>query len=203
MSALTGNALRELMAQERTTHRAKARAAVAAPRVTASQLQTVFSVFDTNGNGNATAADLHLMCRSVGVDIDQDDVPAMLEAAGFGANGLVTFPEFEKVVNMHAVEQNSDAEAARVFGSIATCLENVEDEDEAAVASAATEDGEPASDTIDFATLRAALDEADARVSDDEIKEVIKYCGSLSGDGTSINKADWLEVMQFVREVGQ
>jgi hypothetical protein len=216
MSTLTGNGLRELMAQEKTTRRAKERATVTAPRATENQLRTVFGVFDTNGNGNAAASDLHLMCLSVGVDIDQEKIPDVLAAADAGQSGLLTFDEFDKIVKEHAVAQNSDEEALRVFGSITTCLNKKAENDKAADAEAeekaegededeekkapapATED-----DAMTFEALKAALFEADARVSDDEIKEVIKYCGSLSGDGTSIAKKDWLEVMQFVREVGQ
>jgi len=187
--------MRELMAQERMSHRAKNRAKLveetekkAKPgdnksRVTEEQIKTVFTMFDASGNGEVTVDELELMFRSLGVVCEDMNIHRKLHEAGLPEKEALTLDDFRKLVHKNAVAQNSAEEAKRVFALIAG--------------------GTAPSETVTFDNLKRALQEADARVSDEELREVIRYCGCLSGDKESVNLKDWLEVMQFVTDVGQ
>lgn len=179
MSGVDAASLRELMAQERMAARTKQRAApTQTTRVTDEQIRTVFNMFDVTNSGTVSCDELDLMFRSVGIPADSAGAKALVEGAGHTAEGL-TLEQFGDVIRKNAAAQNSQDEARHVHGLI-------------------DKDG---SGYVSFENLRAALEAADARVSDEEIRDVVRYCSFDKEAGVS--EKDWLEVMQFVSDIGQ
>jgi Ca2+-binding EF-hand superfamily protein len=180
---ISADEIRDIMAQERMASKAKRRAAPAIKtRLTDEQVRSVFAMFDAGAVGSVPVSEVDLMLRSLGITSDMSDVPQLLEDSGVDKHAdTITLAEFTAVVQGSAVEQNSAAEAERVFSLIDI-----------------TGSGE-----ITFEGLQAALEEADARVSDEELREVIRYCGlSRANEGKSVTREDWKEVMAFIAEVG-
>uniref|UniRef100_A0A7S1MA38 EF-hand domain-containing protein n=1 Tax=Neobodo designis TaxID=312471 RepID=A0A7S1MA38_NEODS len=182
MSRLDPQEVRDIMAQERVASKAKRRSAPsAANRVTEEQIRSVFNMFDATSVGSVPMNEVELMLKSLGIPADAADVAKTLESQGVSPESdSLTLAEFTKLVEGSAIDFNSTAEAERVFGLIDTS----------------------SSGAISFEVLRAALDEADARVPDEEIREVLRYCALSDKSGESLSRADWLEVMNFVNEVG-
>lgn len=174
--------MQELMAMERMSQRVKQRASKRSNdvgRLSDEQIQNAFTLFDIDGNGKVPVSELDLMFRSLGMTVD-GDIDQMLSNSKINPNdGHLSQDDFHSLVKANVQTMNSEAEAARVFGLVDT-------------------DG---LGHITFDTMKAALLEADARVSDDELREVLKYC-NLSGAAEGVNQKDWLAVMNFVADVG-
>lgn len=170
--------IRDIMAQERTAAKAKQRAKpIAVVQASDARIRSVFGMFDSSSSGSVSVDELDLMLKSLGIS-SSTDPRNQLEAAGLDPTALaVTLSEFTQVVR--SASASSTREAERVFDLVA--------------------DG---GDAITFEKLRAALDEADARVSDEELREVIRYCGLSDKSDATISRADWAEVMSFMAELG-
>jgi Ca2+-binding EF-hand superfamily protein len=182
MSRLDPQEVRDIMAQERVANKAKRRSApTTAARITDEQIRSVFSMFDATSAGTVPMNEVDLMLKSLGIPADSADVAKSLDQLGISAElDALSLGEFTKLVEGSAVDFNSASEAERVFNLI--------------------DAGETGA--ISFDVLRAALDEADARVPDEEIREVMRYCALSDKEGEVLSRQDWLEVMAFVNESG-
>lgn len=183
MSKLDPELIRDIMAQESTAAKAKRRGAPANQcRVTDEQIKNVFNMFDTSALGQTPVDELELMLKSVGVNVSESDVPEVLTRAGIDSSvDSISISQFKSIVRATTNESNTAEEATKVFGLITGDSNGL----------------------ITFENLKAALKEADARIPDEEIKEVLRYCALSDKAGASISSDDWLQVMKFMAAVGQ
>lgn len=62
------------------------------------ELRGTFAMFDRDGDGNITLAELTEALRALGQNVAREDVRQMVEEADLDANGVVDFPEFLALV---------------------------------------------------------------------------------------------------------
>jgi Ca2+-binding EF-hand superfamily protein len=62
------------------------------------ELRTTFAMFDRDGDGTITLAELTEALRALGQNVAREDVRGMVEEADLDANGVVDFPEFLALV---------------------------------------------------------------------------------------------------------
>lgn len=72
------------------------------------ELRSTFGMFDRDGDGNITLAELTEALRALGQNVAREDVRQMVEEADLDANGVVDFPEFLALV----ANRLNDAEEA-------------------------------------------------------------------------------------------
>lgn len=172
----------QVMEQERLAFQVAARTRVRAEsthsptlRITADKLKAIFSLFDSDESGSIASDELGLVLHAIGVEVDAATLKT-LQAQG--TNDRFTLEQFKTVLNSSAAPMDSAAEAERVFDLIDFARTGV-----------ITVDG-----------LKDALLRSDARVSDEEIREVLKHC-DVDEDGV-VSRTDFLAVMKFVSEIG-
>lgn len=72
------------------------------------ELRGTFAMFDRDGDGNITLAELTEALRTLGQNVAREDVRQMVEEADLDANGVVDFPEFLALI----ANRLNDAEEA-------------------------------------------------------------------------------------------
>src|SRR3989338_2439146 len=72
------------------------------------ELRSTFAMFDRDGDGNISLAELTEALRTLGQNVAREDVRQMVEEADLDANGVVDFPEFLALV----ANRLNDAEEA-------------------------------------------------------------------------------------------
>jgi Ca2+-binding EF-hand superfamily protein len=145
-------------------------------RMTQAKLKSIFSLFDADDTGMLLVNDLDLILRALGVEIDEDSQNAFLDKAEkMGPDGRITYEQFNELLETVATKKDTEAEARRMFAVL-------------------SKDG-----VIDAATLKAALSSSEARVNDDEIAEVLKYC-DVDADG-QLTEKDFVAVLAFVNDM--
>jgi Ca2+-binding EF-hand superfamily protein len=196
--AITGDYLRELMAVERQAAllRKKTVPAAVQQRAAEENLRAAFNVFDSEGSGTVKRMELDLLMRSAGLTLTTEQINEALTGTlkVDAAVETITLPQFIELVRVTSKPRDSKEESKRVFQMFA------DKSTTGATSTAAAADATAAS-SISVDVLRQALLDVDARISDEELQEVVKYCG-LSGKTGEITEADWLEVTAFVNELG-
>ena len=165
-------------------------------RAAEESLRAAFAVFDTEGTGNVKSIELDLLLGSAGIKPGSaEDLQAALRKVGMSdsrPDAAISFQIFFDLVKELSHPRDSAKEAERVFR---LCVNGGSHKSGAAAAAA------DAGAFVSIDSLREALAECDARVSNDELAEIVKYC-SLSGDARGISLQDWCEVTGFVSEIG-
>ena len=85
------------------------------PGLTQQQLKGAFEMFDADGSGAIDNEELLLAMKGLGWDISTEELSEMVRGIDSDANGLVEFPEFEKMIRAKEGSMDSDAEIARAF----------------------------------------------------------------------------------------
>ena len=69
------------------------------PSDSRSELQKVFDLFDGEGNGCITVDDLSRVAQELGEIMTQEELEEMINRAGAGENGKVTYEQFENIMS--------------------------------------------------------------------------------------------------------
>ena len=72
------------------------------------ELRSTFAMFDRDGDGNISLAELTEALRTLGQNVAREDVRSMVEEADLDANGVIDFPEFLALI----ANRLNDAEEA-------------------------------------------------------------------------------------------
>lgn len=170
--------VKDLMELERIARRVKQRGEPeAAPQLNISEQhqRNIFNIFDSDEVGTVPSADLAMMLQSVGMVVDNESIKSLVDT--YAEDDLINFAAFQSILKEVVTPRDSAAEATRVFNLIDA-------------------DG---TGEITVETLKEALEEADARVTTEELTVILKYC-DVDGDG-KLSLKDWLDVMSFIVEV--
>ena len=62
------------------------------------ELKQAFQFFDKNGDGHISHAELRFVMNSMGEDLTEDDVKAMMAEADGNKDGFIDFEEFRQIV---------------------------------------------------------------------------------------------------------
>jgi len=65
----------------------------------ADELRVAFTVFDRDGQGSISAAELRFMLANMGEKMNYDEVDMLLEEAGIGEDGMFRYNEFLDKLN--------------------------------------------------------------------------------------------------------
>lgn len=141
------------------------------------QKRATFVMFDPDDTGSVPASDLPLLLRAMNINLSDASLKELVAKYDSEQDSRISLSEFNEILKDSAVPKNSTEEATDVFNLIDFANGEEINED----------------------NLREALEAADARVSAEEIREVLKYC-DVDGDG-KIKMGDWLAVMDFVNKI--
>jgi hypothetical protein len=219
LEALMDDALRHARARRgaagsSSSKDASTAVSAAGVRETAVQLRRTFALFDPRGTGTVPLAEVPLLLRAVGIDVSsaagvaeqaQSVLPPAL-AEQVDATGRWPLAAFEAYVAATGAGMNSAQEAARVFAQLihhgaqgsSAILGSTVGSMGGTLRSGA---GVPPDSVLTLAGLKAALDEADARVTEAELKDVFRYC-AFDADPRGLTQRDWLRAVNFVAEAG-
>ena len=145
-------------------------------RISQTKLKSVFALFDADDTGFVQVADTDLLLRSLGIEVDDHTLDQIINDNPT-EDGRFTYEQFLGILKTVGQPRDGDEEIKRMFA-----LMGNED------ASAVTAE-----------SLKAALASSEARITAEEIDEVLKYC-DVDGDG-KVSQEDWIEVLQFVNEL--
>ena len=191
---MTSTPVQEIMAAELVAKKVKQStqtksegsddATFATLRITNSKIKSVFALFDADDTGMLLAHDLDLILRSLAIQVDDEAMEGLnTKADGMADEGRLTYDQLLTLLKDVAESKSTDEEHKRAFQGLA---------------GAQGEEAAPAT-AITFESLKTQLMATEARVSDDEIREVLKYC-DVDGDG-NLSEKDFLEVMDFTNKM--
>ncbi|KAJ7329337.1 hypothetical protein JRQ81_015511 [Phrynocephalus forsythii] len=145
-----------------------------AQRLTEEQLaeyKEAFSLFDKDGDGRITTAELGTVLRSLGHNPTEGELHSLISAVDTNHSGTVDFPEFLSVVAKMAKACDSEEEIREAF--------RVFDKD--------------GNGYISVAELRHVMTNLGEKLSDEEVDEMIKEA-DMDGDGR-VNYEEFVRVM--------
>ncbi|KAI1868174.1 hypothetical protein JX265_006997 [Neoarthrinium moseri] len=125
------------------------------------QFRSVFAVFDKDGTGDITSAELGDVMKSLGLNPTESELKDMIDEADVDGNGAIDFEEFLKLMSQKTAASNLESElreAFRVFDA----------------------DG---SGTISTAELRQVLISLGENLTEKEVDEMMSLADK-DGDGT-------------------
>lgn len=169
---------RETLALEiRAQTRTKTSETTVAGKVDEQKLKSIYALFDADDTHFVLISDLELLFRALGVELKDQALETVSEKARAMAQTegghRIPYEQFVELFTEHSNSHDSGEEREDAFAMFAG------------------EDG-----TLTEASIMQALKLTDARVSAEEVKEVLKFC-DVDGDG-KFSKADWDAVLDFV-----
>lgn len=145
-----------------------------AQRLTEEQLaeyKEAFSLFDKDGDGRITTAELGTVLRSLGHNPTEAELQGLIHAVDTDNSGTVDFPEFLSVVAKRTKACDSEEEIREAF--------RVFDKD--------------GNGYISVSELRHVMTNLGEKLSDEEVDEMIKEA-DMDGDGR-VNYEEFVRVM--------
>lgn len=84
--------------------------------LTDEQIREAFKLFDADGSGAIDAQEIALAMKGLGFgDIPRDEVDRIVRGMKTDANGLVNYPEFEKMIKSRMAQKDSPQEIMKAF----------------------------------------------------------------------------------------
>lgn len=135
------------------------------------EYKEAFSLFDKDGDGRITTAELGTVLRSLGHNPTEAELQGLIQAVDTDNSGTVDFPEFLSVVAKRGKACDSEEEIREAF--------RVFDKD--------------GNGYISVAELRHVMTNLGEKLTDEEVDEMIKEA-DMDGDGR-VNYEEFVRVM--------
>ncbi|KAK4221111.1 hypothetical protein QBC38DRAFT_429655 [Podospora fimiseda] len=124
------------------------------------QYREVFEIFDKDGTGDITAAELGQVMRELGLNPSREELDDIVNEADLNKDGVISFEEFLSLMSQGVKETDTEQELVNAF--------KVFDKD--------------GSGTISSDELRNVLKSLGENLTDEELDEMIKLADK-DGDG--------------------
>ena len=85
------------------------------PQETIEEFKEAFNLFDRNGDGNITTAELGTVMRSLGQNPTEADLADMINSIDTDGNGVISFIEFVRLMVTKARNTDSEEELREAF----------------------------------------------------------------------------------------
>ena len=138
---------------------------------TLDEYKEAFNLFDRNGDGNITTAELGTVMRSLGQNPTEAELADMVNAIDTDGNGVINFVEFVRLMVSKARNQDSEEELKEAF--------KVFDRNG---------DG-----TVNAAELRHVLTHIGEKLDEDEVDDLLREA-DIDAEG-QIKYADFVKVL--------
>lgn len=135
------------------------------------EFREAFSLFDKNGDGTISSAELGTVMRSLGQNPTESELQDMINEIDVDGNGTIDFEEFLNMMAKKMRESDSEEELREAF--------RVFDKD--------------GNGFISAAELRHVMTNLGEKLTDDEVDEMIREA-DLDGDGT-VNYEEFVRMM--------
>jgi calmodulin len=135
------------------------------------EFREAFSLFDKNGDGTISSAELGTVMRSLGQNPTESELQDMINEIDVDGNGTIDFEEFINMMAKKMRESDSEEELREAF--------RVFDKD--------------GNGFISAAELRHVMTNLGEKLTDDEVDEMIREA-DLDGDGT-VNYEEFVRMM--------
>eukprot|EP00757_Euglenozoa_sp_SAG-D1_P019890 gene19890-120_t len=134
------------------------------------QLRTAFNLFDADRSGFIDFDEFHLVLKGLNFEKDEDETKELFDKIDTNGQGTIDFDEFSTMVSTQMAKAESKEEIYEAFRAFDT-------------------DG---SGELTASDLQEVAESIGARVEEDEIQDILKYCGNLEG---AIDFDSWSNVM--------